>query len=204
MFPGGVQGPSAGLSQQPGEAGGSLTPEMRGRAGSSRDNDGAGWHYQTARARLARWIGVTRVNQWLNPRKRGTGSNLVDMGRAVVRADHRWTWTATSHPVSDAGTEALGESLRRTQGEATGEKLGTAPTDRNTVNTGTAPRSPSPMPSQGVDGQAHRQPRTWAWGGAVVVVAGVTTRHGERESRSQGQGRQRVRSDRTGMPGAHG
>ena len=27
------------------------------------------------------------MNQWLNPLKRGTGSNLVDMGRAAVRAD---------------------------------------------------------------------------------------------------------------------
>ncbi len=126
---------------------------MRGRAGSSRDNDGAGWHCQTVRARLARWIGVTRVNQWLNPRKRGTGSNLVDTGRAVVRADHRWTWSATSIPDSDAGTEALGESLRRTQGEATGEKLGAAPTDRNTVNTGTAPRSPSRRPARASKGR---------------------------------------------------
>jgi hypothetical protein len=27
------------------------------------------------------------VNQWQNPRKCGTGSNLVDMGRAAVRAE---------------------------------------------------------------------------------------------------------------------
>jgi hypothetical protein len=85
VLPGGLEGPSAGLSQQFGEADGSLTPEVRGRAGSSRDNDGARRHCQTARARLARRIGVTRVNQWLNPRKRGTGSNLVDMGRCATR-----------------------------------------------------------------------------------------------------------------------
>lgn len=38
-------------------------------------------------ARLARQTGVTRVNQWLNPLKRGTGSNLVDAGRVAVHAE---------------------------------------------------------------------------------------------------------------------
>ena len=59
--------------------------------GSSPDNAGAGRHYQTARVRQARWKGVTRVNQWLNqwlnPLKRETGSNLVDVGRTAVRDD---------------------------------------------------------------------------------------------------------------------
>jgi hypothetical protein len=120
---------------------------------------------------------------------------------AVVRADHRWTWSATPHPDIDAGQEASGECLRRTPGEATGAKLGTTPADRNTVNTGTAPRLPSPPPLQGGGGQAHRQPMAGERGGAVVVVVGVTPHPGERESRSQGEGRQRVRSQRTGMPG---
>lgn len=34
------------------------------------------------------------------------------------------------------------------------------------------------------------------WGGGLVVVAGVTTRHGDRESRSQGEGGQQVSSRR--------
>src|ERR1039458_760328 len=43
-----VRGPRPnGLSQQSGEAEGSLTEEMLGRAGSSPDNDGTGWHCQT-------------------------------------------------------------------------------------------------------------------------------------------------------------
>jgi len=53
--------------------------------GSSPDNDGTGRYCQTARVRLARQRGVTRVNQWLNPLKCGTGSNLVDVGRVAVR-----------------------------------------------------------------------------------------------------------------------
>jgi hypothetical protein len=38
-------------------------------------------------------------------------------------------------------------------------------------------------------------------GGGLVVVAGVTTRHGGRESRPQGEGGQQVRSRRKGRPG---
>ena len=74
-----------GMSQHPSEAEGSLTEEVLGRAGSSPDNDGTNWYYQTVRVRLARQRGVMKVNQWLNPLKRGTDSNLVDMGRAAVR-----------------------------------------------------------------------------------------------------------------------
>ena len=73
------------MSQHPSEAEGSLTEEVLGRAGSSPDNDGTNWYYQTVRVRLARQRGVMKVNQWLNPLKRGTDSNLVDMGRAAVR-----------------------------------------------------------------------------------------------------------------------
>jgi hypothetical protein len=74
-----------GLSQQSGEAEGSLTLEVQGRVGSSPDNDGTCQYRQMARARLARSRGATEVNQWLNPLKCGTGSNLVDVGRAAVR-----------------------------------------------------------------------------------------------------------------------
>jgi len=41
-----------------------------GEGGSSPDNGGTCWQYQTARARLARSDGVTKVNQWLKLRKR--------------------------------------------------------------------------------------------------------------------------------------
>lgn len=39
------------------------------------------------------------------------------------------------------------------------------------------------------------------WDGGPEVVAGVTTRRGGRESRSQGQGDQQVSKEDTGMPG---
>ena len=87
MFGGGCETRLAGLSQQAGEAGGSLTLEVQGRAGSSLDNAGTVWNRQTVRVRQARREGVTQVNQWLNPLKCETGSNLTDVGRAAVRAD---------------------------------------------------------------------------------------------------------------------
>jgi hypothetical protein len=45
-------------------------------------------------------------NQWLNPLKSRTGSNLVDVGRA---ATHVRMW-ATPKPVNRAGGEALGKA----------------------------------------------------------------------------------------------
>jgi hypothetical protein len=86
------------------------------------------------------------------------------------------------------------ESLRRRRGEAAGEKLGANPVDREMVNMGTGPGSPSPPPRQGGDGQARRRLMTRDRGGAAVVVRG-------RESRPHGKGRQRTSSDETGMPG---
>ncbi len=58
--------------------------EAQGVDGSSPDNDGTGRHCQTARVRQARREGVARANQWLNPLKRGIGSNLADVGRGAV------------------------------------------------------------------------------------------------------------------------
>ena len=62
-----------------------LIVEVHGRAGSSGDNDGSCQYCQMVWARQARQRGVTKVNQWLNPLKCGTGSNLVDVGRAAAR-----------------------------------------------------------------------------------------------------------------------
>jgi hypothetical protein len=77
---------NGGPSQRVAEAGGSLTLEAQGAGGSSPDNDGTGRYCQTARARQARREGAARANQWLNPLKRGIGSNLADVGREAVHA----------------------------------------------------------------------------------------------------------------------
>ena len=87
-----------------------------------------------------------------------------------------------------------GESLRRTRGEAAGEKLGASPVDWSVVNVGTIPGPPSPPVIVAGGGQARRRLTAPEWGGAAVVVRA-------RESRVHGEGRQRVRSCGTGMPG---
>ena len=74
----------AGPSQRFGEAGGSRARGTPGRVGSSLDNGGTFRDYQTGRVRLAKSEGVTRVNQWLKPRKSSDSSNLVDMGWIAV------------------------------------------------------------------------------------------------------------------------
>ena len=111
-----------GLSQQAGEAGGSLTLEVQGRAGSSLDNAGTVRNRQTDRVRQARREGVTEVNQWLNPLKCGTGSNLTDVGRAAVRADlvsrgRRLPWRLLML-VGEATVKVCGVAVVRLQGQS--------------------------------------------------------------------------------------
>jgi hypothetical protein len=49
------------------------------------------------------------VNQWLNPLKRETGSNLVDVGRVAVHAEQTES-EATLVPDTQAGQEAMGKA----------------------------------------------------------------------------------------------
>ncbi len=193
MLRAGVRDHRRGLSQQSAEAEGSLIRETPGRVGSSPDNDGTCRYYQTVRARQARRECVTKVNQWQNPRKCGTGSNLVDRGRAAVRAEPT-DGEATSATIIDVGVGGHEEGLRRTRGKAAGEELGAAPVDRHMVNMGTVRLPPVHGHSRWRGGQARRQPMGPERGGAAVVLRA-------RESRVPGEGRQRVRSLRTGMPG---
>jgi hypothetical protein len=172
---------NCGPSQRVAEAGGSLALEAQGSGGSSPDNDGTGRCCQTARARQAGREGVAEANRWLNPLKRGIGSNLVDMGREAVHAcPGGW---ATSWPVFRGWRGGHEEGLRRTHGEAAGEKLGAAPVDRSAMNVGTILGLPA------IGGQARCRLLAPGWGGAFVVVRG-------RESRPHGEGRQRICSVR--------
>jgi hypothetical protein len=52
--------------------------------------------------------GTARANQWLTPRYREAGSNLVDMGRYAAREDSApWGgWSLTPKPNSSIGGEA--------------------------------------------------------------------------------------------------
>lgn len=161
--------------------------------GSSPDNDGTHQHCQMVRVRLARQRGVTKVNQWLNPLKCGTGSNLVDVGRAaacVSRTDGR----------SDSEAEGVcrwgghGECLRRNRGKAAAAKLGVDPVDRCMVNVGTVSVLLYPASGLLVGGQVHRRLLMPERGGGSVVVRA-------RESRVHGEGAQRVRREVAGMSG---
>jgi len=135
------------------------------------------------------------VNQWLNPLKRGTGSNLVDMGRVAVHAEPT-EGEATPIPGHVGRVGGHTEGLRRRCGEAAGEELVADPADRCTVNVGTVSRLPFLPSSRDGSGQACRRLMAGRRGGASVVVRG-------RESRSHGEGRQQVRSCECGMPGVH-
>lgn len=73
-----------------------------------------------------------------------------------------------------------------------GEKLGADPVERSVVNVGTVVGPPTWRPLLG--GKARRLLMARRWGGGFVVVR-------VRESRSHGEGTQRVRKFGTGMPG---
>jgi hypothetical protein len=115
------------------------------RVESSPDNDGTGRYCQTVWVRQARRSGATKVNQWSNPLKFCTGSNLADVGRAAadVICVHGQTTAPCSVLRSRSGGH--GECLRRTRDEAVGEQLGTYLVERCMVNVGTI-SGPPPSP----------------------------------------------------------
>ena len=124
-------------------------------------------------------------------RKRGTGSNLVDMGRGAVH-DHRQVVDSVAGLACRWGGH--GESLRRNRGDAAGAKLDAKLIYRFAVNTGTIPhrsRCPESIQAGGI-GTSSVEGTGWG-GGPVVVRAGERPAHGE--------GGQQVGSDSAGMPG---
>ena len=78
-----------------------------------------------------------------------------------------------------------GERLRRTRGEAAGEKLDTAPVDRLCGERGNRREAAQPSASRVEGGQERRHLMAARRGGASVVVRG-------RESRLHGEGRQQA------------
>jgi hypothetical protein len=190
-----MKGPPLGCRSSPVEAGGSLTWEAAGRVGAAPTTTGrSGTARRAGSGKQARTV-QRALNQWWNPRKRRAGSNLADVGRPAAHAEH---WP--SMVGGDSGGHSLcargghEEDLRRTRGEAAGEKLGTTPADRHMVNVGSARMLPFPPHGQWGGGQARRRLMASGCGGAPVVVRG-------QESCLHGEGGQRVRSRGTGRPG---
>jgi hypothetical protein len=184
-----VQDPTAGLSRQPAEAEGSLTPELRGRAASSPDNDATCQHCRMARARQAKRTVCDESEPVIEPpQAKAPGSNPRDTGRASG------AWELRGMAGNPAGGGALwrrpkacGEWPRDRHTRPAGEELGTDPAKRTAANVGTHLMSPRPPWRAG---KAQRQLMAPGRGIALVVVAGVTTGHGGRESRPQGEGEQ--------------
>lgn len=134
------------------------------------------------------------MNQWLNPLKGGTGSNLADMGRATVRVDlYLRERRLRNRLLMSVGRPSL-QYCGFGDGEAVAAELGADPANRHAVNVGTRSEPPFPPSLQLGGGQAHRQLMApTGGGGSVVVRVGESPIHGE--------GTQRVRSRCDGMPG---
>jgi len=125
-------------------------------------------------------------------RKRGTGSNLVDMGRGAVHGHPVWVADSVAGLACRWGGH--GEGLRRNRGDAAGAKLDAKPVDRFPVNTGTIwcrSRCPESAWASRIGPSSAEGAR---WGGGPVVVRA-------RERRAHGEGGQQVSSGRQGRPG---
>jgi hypothetical protein len=174
---------SPNLSQQAGEAGGSLSQETLARADSSPDNDGTGQHRQMAWVWQARPEGVRKKptperssskSHQLEPGGSGLGSGAHPRAYAED-SPSRIMSSAGEATVKDCGvTVAMSQGHSWTPHRSIGSR----------VNVGTIPAAPFPASSQPVGGKARRQLMPSGWGGGAVVVRG-------RESRPHGEGPQR-------------
>jgi len=133
------------------------------------------------------------VNQWLNPLKSDAGSNLVDVGRSAAHAVRVGGGRGLRSRRNAAGGEAARKGCGVLVAMLLGEELGADPVDRDVVNVGTVPVSPSPPPSGG-GGQARCRLMAPGRDGGSVVVRG-------RESRPHGEGTQQAGRAVAGMPG---
>ncbi|MFL4901696.1 group II intron maturase-specific domain-containing protein [Streptomyces sp. MMS24-I2-30] len=141
----------------------SPTRKTPGKAGSSADDAGTAWSCQTGRVRRARSEGI-REESAVKPRKRGTGSNVVDMGRVAVHS----LLAGWADTVADLACRwgGHGESLRRNRGDAAGAKLDAGLIDRFTVNTGTIPYCSRCLDFLGFH---HRKMESWKWRGRFYL-----------------------------------
>ena len=157
---------------------------------------GGGWTAAlttTGRASTARWPGSGKRdgkayvrNQRLNASQdETTSSNLADPGWAAARTSALAEGTPWPVDVADweATVNACGVAVAMLQGHS----WAPTPSKGSRVNVGTIPAVPSPASSLLVGGKARRRLMLSGWGGGPVVVRG-------RESRSHGEGVQRVRS----------
>jgi hypothetical protein len=175
--------------------------EMQGRAGSSPDNDGTGWHCQTAWVRQSRREGVTRVNQWQSPVSGVPARNLADMGRSAACARRLGRGGRLRRPGEIAGPKAIVKDCGVAMARLPGHSWAPSSMTGRMSERGNRLGSPSWLAVQAASGQVRRRLMIRRRGGAFVVVVGLAPHQGGRESRPQGEGRQQVRSRGVGMPG---
>jgi hypothetical protein len=186
MRPSGMERPTTGLSQQSGEAGGSLSPETRARVGAAPTTTG---RVGTARrSGSGKQDGTVQVglNQWWNPLKR----------RTPARTWRIWAGQQQCARRSSRRADPVGPTRRRPRRKPAayprswlqGKSWAPPPSIGREVNVGTSPKRPSPVTSLVAGGQARRRLSASGWGGVRAVVGGW-------ESQPQGEGGQRSRSD---------
>ena len=125
-------------------------------------------------------------NQRLNASQaNSTSSNLADLGWAAARI-RMWCGELLGR-LAVVGREATvkdcGVAVARLQGQSWSPN----PTSGSGVNVGTIPVVPSSVSRTLIGGKARCRLMLPGWGGGLVVVAGVTTGQGGRESRPQGE-----------------
>jgi hypothetical protein len=161
----------------PFEAGGSLIPEARVRAGAAPTT--------TRRIGTARRSGLGKrgrkakraVNQWWNPLKSSSRLQPGGCGLSRQRAHARGGEHATPTGGQPGRPGGLEEGLRRTRGEAVRGKAGRRPCRPIDSERGNRPVSPFP-PVGGWAGTSSAD-GTGRGGASVVVRAGESPVHGE-------------------------
>src|SRR5688572_19645041 len=156
-------------------------PEVRWRAGAAPDDGATVRRQRAGRASKAERRRETEpvVEPPIPVTSPETGGHGL-LGRSVP--------VAVRDRLARTLADRAGEAARRVavlRGDAPGVELGADPADRSMVNVGSVPAVPA-EPSG--SGQARRPLLPPGRGGGPVVVVGVTTHRGGRESRPQGEG----------------
>jgi hypothetical protein len=139
--------PAPGLSQQASEAGGSPTLGAQGRVGAAPTT--TGWVSTIRWPMPGKRDGEVQpdVNQWWNPLKHVTGSNLMDLGQAAVHVrDHG----RLRSRMLRAGGEAMGKVCGVPMARLQGKSWAPIPSTGCTLNLGTASTLPSPPVSRAI------------------------------------------------------
>jgi hypothetical protein len=192
---GGERTPRSVCRSGPMQAEGSLPcRDGWGWAESSPDNDGTGQYCQMAWVRQARRDGERQEPASERSSRESTSSNLADLGWAAPRTRAPSGHGELLDRMCVVGREAIGKDCGVPVARVQGHIWSPRSTSVVMVYAGTIPPVPSPASMTLTGGKARRRLTAAGWDGGLVVVAGVTTGHGGRESRLQGEGVQQVRS----------